>query len=148
MASVGPETKLVRKMVTKARKRGDANGGDLVITKIHGGPHGVAGEPDLDVVYRGVPIKIEVKVPPNSPTRIQLHRLALYAKAGAVAAWVDDVDQFLQILDLVEDAPTLTMLRPVLTSPPLVAPLDEDTKTPLHHLAELWPAGLWWETRP
>lgn len=59
---------------------------------VHGGPHQSAGEPDLDAVICGVPLKIEVKLPGNKPTKLQAHVIDEWRAAGAVAGWADSMD--------------------------------------------------------
>ena len=59
--------------------------------KVHGGYYGSNGEPDIDCVYRGRPLKIEVKVPGKVPTRLQHKRLDQWSEVGTVAVFVDNV---------------------------------------------------------
>ena len=64
---------------------------------VHGSPHS-AGEPDIDAVIAGVPVKIEVKLPGNRPTDLQSQRLSEWEDAGAVAGWVDTMKALWNLL--------------------------------------------------
>ena len=66
--------------------------------KIHGGMYGNAGEPDIDCVYKGRAIKIEVKRKGNKPSKIQEIVLDQWSRAGALSAWVTDVEQVKMII--------------------------------------------------
>ena len=56
-------------------------------------PPGVeAGTPDILACYRGRFIAIEVKRPGEEPTRLQLHRMAQWRAAGAVAVVLVDAN--------------------------------------------------------
>lgn len=61
--------------------------------KVHGGPHGQAGEPDVDACVAGRAVKLEVKAPGAAgATRLQRRRLDQWAQAGAVTGVVESVD--------------------------------------------------------
>lgn len=65
-----------------------------------GGVYATAGEPDIDAVIRGRPLKIEVKLPGRLSTVSALQReaLARWAAAGAVAIVVTSVDEVRKIV--------------------------------------------------
>lgn len=69
---------------------------------VHGGPHGTGGEPDIDAVIEGVSLKIEVKVPGNSPTPRQLSVIRKWRESGAIAGWANCIDHVVQLLTLVD----------------------------------------------
>lgn len=62
--------------------------------KVHGGPHGQAGEPDVDACVGGRAVKLEVKAPGGRRdlTRLQQRRLDQWREAGAVTGVVESVD--------------------------------------------------------
>jgi hypothetical protein len=55
----------------------------FVWRKRHGSVMGITGDPDLYGVWRGVPWQIELKIPGESPTPLQTHRLEEWSHAGA-----------------------------------------------------------------
>jgi hypothetical protein len=59
--------------------------------KVHGSMYSDAGEPDIDAVILGVPLKVEVKRP-GAPgaTKLQLAALERWREAGAVVGVVHD----------------------------------------------------------
>lgn len=59
----------------------------------HAGPHsGSVGEPDIDAVIGGISMKVEVKMPGNTPTVLQLKVIRDWQAAGAVAGWCDSME--------------------------------------------------------
>ena len=56
------------------------------------------GVPDRVFLKDGDVVWIEFKAPGNTPTPLQDHELALIKKHGGNATWVDNVDDFKQIL--------------------------------------------------
>lgn len=89
-----PEGKVVRKLLdyANALPRTTAH-------KVHGGPHIIPGEPDLDIVCNGRAVKVEVKVPGTehairkAVTPSQRARLRTYDRAGAIVGVVTSVDE-------------------------------------------------------
>lgn len=72
------------------------------IFKIHGGPTMMAGLPDLIACYRGIFLGIEVKMPGNKPSAIQLrrHDEIVQANGAVIVAYsVQDVMTCLDALD-------------------------------------------------
>lgn len=67
--------------------------------KVHGTRYS-SGEPDIDAVIRGVPVKVEVKMPGNSPTPLQADRLLKWETAGAVTGWVRTMDELDAIIGI------------------------------------------------
>ncbi len=61
--------------------------------KVHGGPHGIKGEPDIDACVDGQSLKIEVKLPGGKPTKIQQHRLDVWQDAGAVTGCATTLEE-------------------------------------------------------
>lgn len=89
-----PETALRNKMVKAIR----ALPCPTRVRVVHGGPHQSAGEPDLDAVICGTPVKIEVKMPGNEPTPKQASVIRQWRNAGAIADWADSMERLEQIL--------------------------------------------------
>lgn len=89
-----PEGRVVRKLLDYANA--------LPCTtahKVHGGPHTIPGEPDLDIVCNGRAVKIEVKRPGTEAairraiTPSQRARLRVYERAGALVGVCTSVDE-------------------------------------------------------
>jgi len=96
MAS-GPETKLVGKMLKRL------NGMDgCEARKVHGSQFS-RGEPDIDAVLWGVPLKAEVKVPgkgkASDPTPLQDARLRAWERAGAVTGCVRSMEELEALIE-------------------------------------------------
>lgn len=83
-----------RDLVNKILARLRADHPDGLWVKLHGGPMQRAGLPDILGVVSGHAIALEVKLPgrPHEVTDLQQYTLDKLAKAGAIAAVVDDVD--------------------------------------------------------
>lgn len=71
--------------------------------KVHGGMYGNTGEPDIDCVYKGRSIKIEVKRKGNKPTKIQESIMRKWKEAGCLAFWTDDIDIVIQEIIKLEE---------------------------------------------
>lgn len=69
--------------------------------RVHGGPYGTAGEPDVDAVVSGRAVKLEVKRPETAGNLTALQRAALdrWAAAGAVVGVVTSVDEVRTVLE-------------------------------------------------
>jgi len=94
---MNPETKIVNEILEYL------NGLDQCrAVKVHGGYYGNNGEPDIDCVYRGRSLKIEVKVPGQVPTRLQTKRLEQWKEVGAVSIWVDNLNGLKSILTQID----------------------------------------------
>jgi len=94
-----PESHLIKQILKFLRALPECNA-----RKVHGGPFASAGEPDIDAVYRGVPLKLEAKVGGNKPTALQGKTLEDWRRAGAVTAVVrsvEDVEHIINELDRV-----------------------------------------------
>lgn len=65
--------------------------------KNHGSIYSERGRPDIDVCRRGQYSVIELKNPGGHATPIQLRRIREYAKAGAKAHIVDNMDRIKQL---------------------------------------------------
>lgn len=64
---------------------------------------GKRGTPDVLACIKGRFVAIEVKRPGNIPNPDQLGELRRWQAAGALACWVQSVEQFDQILDHLDD---------------------------------------------
>jgi hypothetical protein len=71
---------------------------ECLARKRWGGGMGVAGDPDIDACIRGRSVQLEVKRPGESPTPLQLKRLAEWRQAGAVAGVVTSVEETRELL--------------------------------------------------
>lgn len=90
------ETQLRSKMIKEIL----ACGRPVRARSVHAGPHsGTVGEPDIDAVVDGVPLKIEVKLPGNRPTILQAAVIKQWAEVGVVAGWAHDMDGLHVLLD-------------------------------------------------
>ena len=67
--------------------------------KMHGNQYVEAGTPDIFCCYRGRPVLLELKLPGNEPTVIQLKRLEEWRAAGAVAEWVTSLEDVRRIIE-------------------------------------------------
>lgn len=85
---VGNETSLTKKIVAAARGMG------YWTFKIAGGPFQTAGIPDLLCIRDGIAVFLEVKVPPNKPTALQVKRIEeIESQAGAKATVVYSLEE-------------------------------------------------------
>lgn len=84
------------------RQRIESHYGGLA-RKVHGSSYGVAGDPDIDACINGRACKIELKMPGNEPTPVQMGRLRAWAKVGALSGWVTTLDELDELLEHVAD---------------------------------------------
>ena len=89
MARSGPETKLVNQILGRIRSLDCPSWA----RKVHGSIYADAGEPDIDAVIAGVPLKLEAKVPGRDATPAQAASLRRWERAGAVVGVVHDVGE-------------------------------------------------------
>ena len=61
--------------------------------KLHTGPMGMGGHPDIDGCTRGRSIKIEMKRPGEKPDGRQMVRLLQWRAAGALVGWATSVEE-------------------------------------------------------
>jgi hypothetical protein len=79
---------------------------DLPVTharKVHTGPMGEGGHPDIDGCRSGRAFKIEMKKPGERPTARQMARLIIWQKAGALVGWAESVEHAKQIMAYWDD---------------------------------------------
>ena len=72
---------------------------NAVVWKNHGNQYSVIGLPDIMCVYAGKIVCIEVKVPGNTPTKLQEITLKKLKEAGAItgiAYSIEDVQKMLE----------------------------------------------------
>ena len=79
-----------RDLIKKAKDHIAAIGG--IAFKYHGGPFSEAGVPDILCCLAGRFVAIEMKVPGNAPTPIQLRQIQRLTKAGAYAFVCSDIE--------------------------------------------------------
>ena len=65
----------------------------------HGNGYQGAGRPDIFACYRGRFLVLEVKNEKGQPTKLQLHELAKWQAAGAVAGIVRSVDDVRKLIE-------------------------------------------------
>ena len=92
-----PETKLKTEILAYL-KRLKAAGEPIWWYKVHGSRYQMAGVPDLDIVYKGLAIKLEAKAGDKQPTKLQEHVMAEIRAAGGVASVVRSVGDVVTIL--------------------------------------------------
>lgn len=66
--------------------------------KLHTGPMGEGGHPDIDGCSAGRCIKIEMKRPGEKPTRRQMARLLQWRATGALVGWATSVEEVRALL--------------------------------------------------
>jgi rubredoxin len=69
--------------------------------KIHGSRYSDAGEPDIDACIRGRAVKIELKMPGNKPTPVQMASMRRWEAAGAYVFWstsLEDVQRNISMM--------------------------------------------------
>ncbi len=97
MATTQPEAKITKKIITHI------NGLDRALAhKVHQGRFG-GGEPDIDACVDGRSVKLEVKVPGNKPTPLQMVTMRRWEAAGALAGWCTSVETAEEILQHVKE---------------------------------------------
>lgn len=75
------------------------------VFKVHGGPMMMAGLPDLIVCYRGRYIGVEVKMPGNKPSAVQLRVHEQMRRAGATVVVAYSVEDALASLHQITITP-------------------------------------------
>jgi len=83
----------------KKLREGDSR---LAFRKRHGGPLGIAGDPDIHGVWAGVPFAIELKRTGEEPTVLQRTRIREWETAGALVGVVHDMNELQEILDVIQ----------------------------------------------
>lgn len=69
-----------------------------VVRKRHGTSYSTKGDPDLEILFRGVHIECELKRPGEEPSPLQAHRLEEWRRAGAVVAVVHSVAEMREVM--------------------------------------------------
>jgi hypothetical protein len=92
-----PETALVQACIKWVK----AQGGDAY--HVHGSAEQRAGEPDIDgaVLWEDGSFshfKIEAKIHPNTPSKLQLERLRRYSQLGYITGVVYSLDEFIKLV--------------------------------------------------
>ena len=87
---------LEKTIVTKIKQAIEAAGGKVY--KIHGGPYGVAGAPDLIGGLGPMPFVLEVKRPGKRATKLQQRELDEWEEQGWVSAVVCSADEAMDAL--------------------------------------------------
>lgn len=97
-----PEAQLSERITKALKKEARARGHELFIFKVHGHDQQMAGVPDLLACYRGMFIGLEVKMPGNEPSKIQMYRLGQIARSGGVVEVPYSVSEALDVLNEVD----------------------------------------------
>lgn len=71
---------------------------DTFARKVHTGPMGEGGHPDIDGCQAGRAFKIEMKQPGKVPDKRQMMRLKVWRAAGALVGWAENVEHARQIM--------------------------------------------------
>lgn len=95
MATQQPEAKITKKVIDRLKKSGHAR-------KVHQSRFQM-GEPDVDACIEGRAVKVEVKVPGNTPTDRQYAVMRIWERSGALVGWVTSVDEVEELLGHLED---------------------------------------------
>ena len=82
------EIQLVHKIINWINQHENAHA-----RKQHGGMYGTIGEPDITGCVNGRRIEIEVKLPGNEPTKIQLHRMKEWERCGALTGVAHSLEE-------------------------------------------------------
>ena len=90
-----PESAIRTRMVKRLRDLPEPSWARVV----HGSRYTDAGEPDIDAVVNGVPLKVEVKRPGFDATAIQMASLRRWRQAGAVAGVARDDAELDTLID-------------------------------------------------
>ena len=72
---------------------------NAVVWKNHGNQYSVIGLPDIMCVYEGKIVCIEVKVPGNTPTKLQEITLKKLKEAGAITGIAYSIEDVQKILE-------------------------------------------------
>jgi len=103
-----PETKLKRSILrylAALKKIGEPIRWRVVYS---GTGFGKAGEPDLDIVYRGRAVKLEIKAGKRQPTKLQVKTMDEIRGAEGIAEVVRSAEEVVEILKRI-DASLLEM---------------------------------------
>jgi hypothetical protein len=79
----------------------------LTYRKRHGTNYGVAGDPDLYGVWRGIAWEVELKAPGEQPTKLQAARLLEWLQAGAICRVIDAAEDFDLFMNYIQDLASL-----------------------------------------
>lgn len=93
-----PRERSLQKSVLNHLKKLREQDPTLIYRKRHGTALGVAGDPDIYGVWRGIPFEIELKRPGESPTPLQRLRLHEWAQAGACGAVIHSTHELEELL--------------------------------------------------
>jgi Holliday junction resolvase len=91
-----PEARLQRKIQDELKRLG------AFVFKTHGSEHQMTGLPDIIGCYRGMFIGIEVKMPDNKPSRIQLLRLREIERAGGVTCVAYGIPDAMEVIHAID----------------------------------------------
>jgi len=69
-----------------------------VVRKRHGSIYTTAGDPDLEILWRGHHVECELKRPGENPTPLQARRLEEWRRAGATVAVVHSVVEMREVM--------------------------------------------------
>lgn len=86
------------KLQVKIKKRLKTEWPSIRIVKRHGGPHQAKNTIDFEGCLFGLYFGLEVKVPPNTPTKYQKKTIKEIREAGGVADVVTSPEEAYQVL--------------------------------------------------
>lgn len=67
--------------------------------KVHGGSYQNAGIPDLDIIYKGISVRVELKLFGNPLTRIQYETMKEMQENGAIVGVAHTLEEFKLIIE-------------------------------------------------
>lgn len=91
-----PESRLQKKIQDAITKRGG------FVFKVHGSSHMMAGLPDLIACYRGLFVGVEVKMPGNKASKIQLLRHDSIKRAKGLVCVAYSVPEAMEMFDAID----------------------------------------------
>jgi len=94
LKDVPREAAIVKAIVSRIR----AEYHGALVLKYHGGPHSVAGHPDLYGAVYSRAFALEVKRPGGRPTALQSARLDEWRRGGAITGVVTSADEAVGVI--------------------------------------------------
>jgi len=91
------ESQLQAKIIQLLKSRG------IWTVKFHAGPKTTTGVPDIICCHRGHFMALEVKLPGNNPTPIQIHQQTKIRQNGGTSEVVTSVDDVIEILRRIDN---------------------------------------------
>ena len=74
----------------------------IFAVKRHGSPYSRRGLPDISIIYKAIPIEVEVKRPGEHPTPLQKAIMAKLRAAGATVFVATSVEQVRTVIEWID----------------------------------------------